>query len=42
MKYAVEMGSVSIIYIWSLKNNGSDIRKLIGTIHKHKDGLEIA
>jgi hypothetical protein len=33
MKYAVEMGSVAIIYIPSFINIGSGIQKLIGGIH---------
>jgi hypothetical protein len=42
MKYAVEMGSVVMIYIPSLINIGSGIRKLIGGIQRHIDSMEIA
>jgi hypothetical protein len=47
MKYAVEMGSVDMIYIPSLIKIGSGIRKLMGgggVIHRHTDAdkMEIA
>jgi hypothetical protein len=42
MKYAVDMGSVSIIYIPSFIKIGSGIQKLIWGIHIHTDRKEIA
>jgi hypothetical protein len=36
MKYAVEIGSVAMIYIPSFIRAGSGIQKLTGEIHKHK------
>jgi hypothetical protein len=36
MKYAVEMGSGAMICIPSLIKIGSDIQKLIGGIHRHR------
>jgi prolyl-tRNA synthetase len=41
MKYAVEMGSGTTIYIPSFTKIGSDIQKLIRGIHKHTDRKEI-
>jgi hypothetical protein len=41
MKYAVEMGSVARIYVPSFIKIGSDIRKLIGGIHRHTGSMEI-
>jgi hypothetical protein len=35
MKYAIEMDSGAMIYIPSSIKTGSDIKKLIGSIHKH-------
>jgi hypothetical protein len=37
MKYAVEMGSVAMIYIPSFIKIGSGIQKLVGGIHRHTD-----
>jgi hypothetical protein len=42
MKYAVEMGSVAMVYIPSFIQIGSAIRKLIGGIRRHTDRMEIA
>jgi hypothetical protein len=41
MKYAIEMGSVDIIYIPSFIKIGSGIQKLIEGIHRHTDRMEI-
>jgi hypothetical protein len=40
MKYAVEMGSVAMIYIRSFINIDSDIQKLIAETHRHTDNME--
>jgi hypothetical protein len=37
MKYAVEMGSGSMIYILSLIKNGSGIQKLIRGTHRQQN-----
>jgi hypothetical protein len=37
MKYAVEMGSVAMIYVPSFRKTGSGIQKLTGGIHRHTD-----
>jgi hypothetical protein len=37
MKYAVEMGSVAVIYIASFMKIGIGIKKLIRGIHRHTD-----
>jgi hypothetical protein len=43
MKYAIEIGSVPMIYIPSFVKIGSGIQKLMGGgIHRHKDSTEIA
>jgi hypothetical protein len=42
MKYAVEMGSSSMIYIPSFINFGSGIQKLVERIHRHTSNTEIA
>jgi hypothetical protein len=42
MKYAVQMGSVAMIYIPSLIKISSAIQKLIGGIHRHTDSMAIA
>jgi hypothetical protein len=42
LKYAVEMGSVAIIYIPSFINIGSGIQKLIRGIYRQTDRMEIA
>jgi hypothetical protein len=42
MKYAVEMGSVAMIYIPSFIKIGPGMQKMIGGIHKHTDRMEIA
>jgi hypothetical protein len=42
MKYAVEMGSVAIIYIPSFIKIDSRIHKLYGGIHSHIDRTDIA
>jgi hypothetical protein len=42
MKYATVMGSGAMIYIPSFINIGSDIKKLIGGLHRHTDNMEIA
>jgi hypothetical protein len=42
MKYTVEIGLGSIIYISSLIKIGSGIQKLIGGIHGHTDSMEIS
>jgi hypothetical protein len=42
MKYAVEIGSVAMIYIRSFIKIGSGIQKLIGDILIHTDGMEFA
>jgi hypothetical protein len=42
MKYAVQMGSGSMIYIPSFIKIGSRIQKLIGGIHSYTDSMEIA
>jgi hypothetical protein len=42
MKYAVEMGSVAMIYIPIFIKIGSGIQKLMeGGIHRHTDRMEI-
>jgi hypothetical protein len=42
MKYAVEKGSVAIIYIPRfIIKVGSGIQKLIGGIHRHTDSMVI-
>jgi branched-subunit amino acid transport protein len=41
MKYAVEMGSVAIVYIPSFIKSGSSIQKLMWGIHKHTDNIVI-
>jgi hypothetical protein len=42
MKYAVEMGSVAMIYISSFIKIGSGIQKLIGVIHRqHGDIISL-
>jgi hypothetical protein len=40
MKYALEMGSVSMMYIPSFIKTGSGIQKLIGRLYRHR--IEIA
>jgi hypothetical protein len=42
MKYAVEMGSVTMIYIPSFVKIGSGIQKLIGGIHIHTESMVIS
>jgi hypothetical protein len=42
MKYEFEMGSSAIIYIPSFIKIDSDIRKLIGGIHRHRDSNVIS
>jgi hypothetical protein len=44
MKYAVQMGSGAMIYIPNviIVNIGSDIKKLMGRIHRHTDSMQIA
>jgi hypothetical protein len=44
MKYAVEMGSLTMIYVYmaSFIETGSSIQKLIRGIHRHTDRMEIA
>jgi hypothetical protein len=42
MKYAVEMGSSSMIYIPSLIKIGPGIQKLIWEIHRHTDSKLIS
>jgi hypothetical protein len=42
MKYAVEMGSGAIIYIPSFIKIGSGIQKVMWSIHRHTDSMEIA
>jgi hypothetical protein len=42
MKYAVEMGSDSMIYVSSFIKFGSGIQKWIGGIHRHTDRMGIA
>jgi hypothetical protein len=42
MKYAVEMGSVAMIYVPNFIKIGSGIRKLIGWINRHAVRMEIA
>jgi hypothetical protein len=42
MKYAVEMGSVAMIYIPSFIKIGSGIQKLLKGIARHMDRMEIA
>jgi hypothetical protein len=42
MKYAVEMGSIAMIYIPSFIKINSGIQKLIGEIHRHIDRIETA
>jgi hypothetical protein len=37
MKYAVELGSVAMIYIPSFIKIGSGIQKLIAGIHRYRD-----
>jgi hypothetical protein len=41
MKYAVEMGSVVMIYIQSFINIGSGIQKLLTGIQRLTDSMEI-
>jgi hypothetical protein len=40
MKYAVEMGSSAMIYIPSVINTGSGVKKLIGRIHRHRQDVD--
>jgi hypothetical protein len=43
MKYAVEMGSISMRYMPSFIKIGSGIEKFIrGGIHRHTDSMKIA
>jgi hypothetical protein len=42
MKYAVEMGSVSMIYIPSFIKIVSGIQKLMGGTYRQTDRMEIA
>jgi hypothetical protein len=42
MKYALEMGSGTMIYIPSFIKIGPGIQKLIWGIHRHTDSMEIA
>jgi hypothetical protein len=42
MKYAVEISSGAIIYIPSFMKTGSDIRKLIGVISRHRKHIGMA
>jgi hypothetical protein len=42
MKYAVEMGLASMMYIPRFIKVGSATQKLIGVIHRHTDRMEIA
>jgi hypothetical protein len=42
LKYAVEMGSVVIIYIPSFIKIGSGIQKIIGGIYRHTDSMVIS
>jgi hypothetical protein len=37
MRYAVEMGSVAMIYMPSFIRIGSDSRKLMGRTHRQRD-----
>jgi hypothetical protein len=39
MKYAAEMGSGAMIYIWSFITFSSRIQKLTGGIHRLKDNI---
>jgi hypothetical protein len=41
MKYAVEMGSSTMIYIPTLMKIGSGIQRLIGGIHRQQDDLRL-
>jgi hypothetical protein len=41
MKYAVEMGSGTVMYIPSFIKIGLGVQKLIG-IHRHTDSMEVA
>jgi hypothetical protein len=42
MKYAVEMGSGTMIYIPSFIKIGSGIQKLIRGIHRYRDSMMIS
>jgi hypothetical protein len=42
MKYTVEMGSGTMIYIPSFIKIGSGIQKLTGGIHRHTDSMVIS
>jgi hypothetical protein len=42
MKYAVEMGSGSMVYVSSFLKTDSDIQKSIGGIHRHTDSMIIS
>jgi hypothetical protein len=42
MKYAIEMDSVSMIYVPSFIKICSGNQKVIGGIHRHRDKMEIA
>jgi hypothetical protein len=42
MKYAVHMGSGTMVYIPSFIKIGSGIQKLRGGIHRHTDSMVIA
>jgi hypothetical protein len=42
MKYAVEVGSIAMIYTPSFIQIGLGIQKLIRGIHRHTDRMEIA
>jgi hypothetical protein len=42
MKYAVKMGSDTVIYIPSFREIGSGIQKLIGTGDSQTDNMEVA
>jgi hypothetical protein len=39
MRYAVEMGSIAMVYILCLIKSGSGIQKLKGGIHRHTDRM---
>jgi hypothetical protein len=41
VKFAVEMGSVAMIYILIFMKLGSGVQKLTGDLHRHTDRMEI-
>jgi hypothetical protein len=42
MKHVIEMGSDAMIYVQGFIKFGSGIQKLLGSINRHTDSMEIA